>query len=41
MNNDDFTRRSDEMVKEDFDYTIPNEGVCSAEFPGGCILCEE
>ena len=32
---------TDEMVKEDFDYSIPNEGVCSAEFPGGCILCEE
>ena len=41
MNKDDFTKMSEEMKKDDFDYSIPNEGVCSAEFPNGCILCEE
>lgn len=41
MNEDGFKKLSDEIKKDDIDYCIPNEAVCSAEFSNGCILFEE
>lgn len=41
MKEDDFKKLSDEFSSEVSDYSISDEGACSAEFPAGCIECEE
>lgn len=41
MKEDDFKKLTDELGRDAIDYSIPNEGACSAEFSCGCILCEE
>ena len=41
MKEDDFKSLSDELNSEVFDYCIPSEGACSAEFSNGCIQSEE
>ncbi len=41
MKEDDLKKLSDEFNNEDIDYSMSDEGACSAEFSGGCIQCEE
>ncbi len=38
MNNDNLFN---DFFNDDSDYCIPDEAACSAEFPGGCIICDE
>lgn len=41
MNNEYLNSRLFDLVTDNSDYSIPEEGACSAEFPGGCIICDE
>lgn len=41
MNNDNNKIKLLDLGFENFDYSIPEEGACSPEFPSGCILCDE
>ena len=41
MNKDNVKARLNDNTNEVLEYSIPEEGACSAEFPSGCILCDE
>ncbi len=41
MNKDNVNARMNDILDELLEYSIPEEGACSAEFPSGCILCDE
>ncbi len=38
---EDDRKIADESNSDVANYSIAEEGACSAEFPGGCIECEE
>lgn len=41
MNENNVKNRVNDVDLELSAYSIPDEGACSAEFPSGCILCDD
>jgi len=41
MNSDNIKNKLFDLGVENSDYSIQEEGACSAEFPSGCIICDE